>query len=272
MPLQKFKANIAEILKRGYIGASPPKRKSRPELLRSPQVRSSVHSRIYRSASVGRACVVTQSPMLCRCRSVVFGIAIISTSFGTADSRECLDRGRSAARSSLSFVCEKAETWHRILVSSPPFPAGVKSKIDGQSFTAKGARGTDSTWFRKASPLAGRRQRDHPVPADDLRPTQQSTAWLVPSWRHGQGVHEGYAKTLEIVGTGYRAQAIARTSSPSVTHTISTVEPPPVSTELPNQPGDRQGHRQTGCRPVRRQHPQASRSGTLQGQGHQVLG
>lgn len=30
-------------------------------------------------------------------------------------------------------------------------PAGVEVKIEGQNFSAKGAKG--STWFRKASPL-----------------------------------------------------------------------------------------------------------------------
>ena len=32
-------------------------------------------------------------------------------------------------------------------------PAGVEVKIEGQNFSAKGAKGSDSYVFRKASPL-----------------------------------------------------------------------------------------------------------------------
>ncbi|MDB7591191.1 50S ribosomal protein L6, partial [Bifidobacterium adolescentis] len=51
-----------------------------------------------------------------------------------------------------------------------------------------------------------------------------------------KGVHEGYAKTLEIVGTGYRAQMKGKGIEFSLgySHTI-TVEPPAgIEFELPN--------------------------------------
>ena len=41
-------------------------------------------------------------------------------------------------------------------------PAGVEVKIDGQSFTAKGAKGTDSYEDSGRHHRSGRRQRDHP--------------------------------------------------------------------------------------------------------------
>ncbi|MEO2322229.1 50S ribosomal protein L6, partial [Bifidobacterium pseudocatenulatum] len=51
-----------------------------------------------------------------------------------------------------------------------------------------------------------------------------------------KGVHEGYAKTLDIIGTGYRAQAKGKGIEFSLgySHTI-TVEPPEgIEFELPN--------------------------------------
>ncbi len=74
MPYSKFKANIAEILKReGYIKdftAKEAKVGQTLEVTLKYEVRTaSVPSRAS-SASPSRACVATQSPMLCRCRSV----------------------------------------------------------------------------------------------------------------------------------------------------------------------------------------------------------
>ena len=86
-------------------------------------------------------------------------------------------------------------------------PAGVEVKIDGQSFSAKGAKGSDSYEIPEGITANVEGNEIVLVPVDDLRPTRA---------KHGlarsiiasmvKGVHEGYAKTLEIVGTGYRAQ------------------------------------------------------------------
>ena len=91
-------------------------------------------------------------------------------------------------------------------------PAGVEVKIDGQSFTAKGAKGTDSYEIPEGitAVVEGNHGCPH-VPADDLRPTRGPKHGLALQMRSivagmVKGVHEGYAKTLEIVGTGYRAQ------------------------------------------------------------------
>ena len=75
------------------------------------------------------------------------------------------------------------------------------------------------------------------TPADDLRPTRAKHG-LARSIVAGmvKGVHEGYAKTLEIVGTGYRAQMKGKGIEFSLgySHTI-TVEPPAgIEFELPN--------------------------------------
>ena len=89
-----------------------------------------------------------------------------------------------------------------------PVPSGVDVTVDGQLVTVKGPKGTLS--HRLAEPIA--------IEAQDgtllvTRPNDERTSRSL----HGLsrtlvanmvvGVTEGYAKTLEIVGVGYRVQA-----------------------------------------------------------------
>ena len=116
-------------------------------------------------------------------------------------------------------------------------PAGVEVKIDGQSFTAKGVKGTDSYEIPEGITAQVEGNEIILVPADDLRPTRAKHGLarsIVASMV--KGVHEGYAKTLDIVGTGYRAQVKGKGIEFSLgySHTI-TVEPPEgIEFELPN--------------------------------------
>ena len=82
-----------------------------------------------------------------------------------------------------------------------PVPAGVDVTIDGQDVTVKGPKGTLSRTI--SEPLSVTRQEDV------------------------LGVTEGYARQLEIVGTGYRVAAKGQGIELSLgfSHTV-TVEPP----------------------------------------------
>ncbi|HEU5007885.1 MAG TPA: 50S ribosomal protein L6 [Jatrophihabitantaceae bacterium] len=90
-----------------------------------------------------------------------------------------------------------------------PIPSGVDVTIDGQSVVVKGPKGTLS--HTVAEPITVARQDDGTIAV--VRPDDERESKSL----HGlsrtlianmvTGVTEGYAKTLEIVGTGYRVTA-----------------------------------------------------------------
>ena len=87
-------------------------------------------------------------------------------------------------------------------------PSGVDVTIDGQSVTVKGPKGTLShtivepiTVVQEDGTLLVKRPNDE----RDAKARHGLTRTLVANMV--TGVTEGYSKTLEIVGTGYRVQA-----------------------------------------------------------------
>jgi large subunit ribosomal protein L6 len=90
-----------------------------------------------------------------------------------------------------------------------PVPSGVDVAIDGQTVSVKGPKGSLS--HTVAAPIAVERTEDGVLQV--TRPNDERQARAL----HGlsrtlianmiTGVTEGYSKTLEIVGVGYRVQA-----------------------------------------------------------------
>ena len=90
-----------------------------------------------------------------------------------------------------------------------PVPAGVDVAIDGQTINVKGPKGSLS--HHVAAPITVERDEDGALKVQRPNDERQNRAL------HGlsrtlianmiTGVTEGYTKTLEIVGVGYRVQA-----------------------------------------------------------------
>ena len=93
-----------------------------------------------------------------------------------------------------------------------PVPSGVDVSIDGSEVTVKGPKGTLTHTI--AAPITigrdddGRLVVSRPDDERESRALHGLSRTLVANMV--QGVTEGYTKTLEIVGTGYRVQAKGR--------------------------------------------------------------
>ncbi|NEG90142.1 50S ribosomal protein L6 [Bifidobacterium aerophilum] len=116
-------------------------------------------------------------------------------------------------------------------------PAGVEVTIDGQNFSAKGAKGSDSYVIPEGITAAVEGNEIVLTPADDLRPTRAKHGLaraIVASMV--KGVHEGYAKTLQIVGTGYRATLKGKSIEFALgySHTITVDPAEGIEFEVPN--------------------------------------
>jgi large subunit ribosomal protein L6 len=116
-------------------------------------------------------------------------------------------------------------------------PAGVEVNINGQAFSAKGPQGSDSYTIPEG--VTARIDGDQIIleTTDDSRQTSAfhglARAMVASKVK---GVHEGYAKTLDIVGTGYRAQMKGKSIEFSLgySHTITMDPPEGITFELPN--------------------------------------
>ncbi|MBN8414036.1 50S ribosomal protein L6 [Halomonas denitrificans] len=114
-------------------------------------------------------------------------------------------------------------------------PAGVEVKIDDATLTAKGGQGTLSM------PVHG----DVVIAQEDgqltFQPSESAKSWAMVGTTRAlvqnlvTGVSEGFTKTLEIIGVGYRAQAKGQTLNLTLgfSHPVDYALPEGVSAETP---------------------------------------
>ena len=164
----------------------------------------------------------------------------------------------------------------RIGRKSIPVPAGVDVTITGQTVKVKGPKGELS--HTVAEPITVE-QADGELhvnrPNDERRAKELHGLSRTLVANMIVGVTEGYKKTLEINGTGYRVTAKGKDLEFALgfSHPVNVPAPAGItfSVERPTQ-FTRRRHRQAARRRGRREHPEDPPAGAVQGQGRQVPG
>ncbi len=115
-------------------------------------------------------------------------------------------------------------------------PAGVTIKQDGQTFTVKGPKGELTRTFASGITIAIDGQVATVTRASD-EPTHKSLHGLSRTLLANmvQGVTQGYSKTLEISGVGYKAEPkpYGLLMSLGYSHTIEVKAPAGISLKAP---------------------------------------
>ena len=114
-------------------------------------------------------------------------------------------------------------------------PAGVDVELDGDQLTVKGGQGTLSMTVHPDVAIA---QEEGQL---TFNPSESAKSWAMVGTTRAlvqnlvTGVSEGFTKTLEIVGVGYRAQASGQTLNLSLgfSHPVEYSLPEGVSAETP---------------------------------------
>ena len=114
-------------------------------------------------------------------------------------------------------------------------PAGVDVKLDGDQLTVKGGQGTLSM---NINPDVVITQEEGQL---TFKPSENAKSWAMVGTTRAlvnnlvTGVSEGFTKTLEIVGVGYRAQASGQTLNLSLgfSHPVEYTLPKGVTAETP---------------------------------------
>ncbi|WP_027962363.1 50S ribosomal protein L6 [Halomonas halodenitrificans] len=114
-------------------------------------------------------------------------------------------------------------------------PAGVEIKLDGDQLTVKGGQGTLSMTLHRDVVVG------HEEGQLTFAPSQSAKTWAMAGTTRAlvqnlvTGVSEGFTKTLEIVGVGYRAQAKGQTLNLSLgfSHPVEYSLPEGVTAETP---------------------------------------
>lgn len=116
-------------------------------------------------------------------------------------------------------------------------PAGVEVKIDGQTVTVKGPKGTLTDSFNRDMAIAMENNEltvTRPSDRKDHRSLHGLTRSLLANMV--QGVTEGFSKDLEINGVGYRAakQGKKLVLSLGYSHPVEMEEPDGITIEVPS--------------------------------------
>lgn len=114
-------------------------------------------------------------------------------------------------------------------------PAGVEVKLDGETLSAKGSQGNLSMTVHQDVVIG---QEDGQL---TFTPSESAKTWAMVGTTRAlvqnlvTGVSEGFTRTLEIVGVGYRAQAKGQTLNLSLgfSHPVDYSLPEGVSAETP---------------------------------------
>ncbi|MGQ7249034.1 50S ribosomal protein L6 [Halomonas sp. V046] len=114
-------------------------------------------------------------------------------------------------------------------------PAGVDIKIDGDKLTAKGGQGTLSMSVHGDVVIG---QEDGQL---TFQPSESAKSWAMVGTTRAlvqnlvTGVSEGFTKSLEIIGVGYRAQAKGQTLNLTLgfSHPVDYQLPDGVVAETP---------------------------------------
>ncbi|RCV87066.1 50S ribosomal protein L6 [Billgrantia montanilacus] len=114
-------------------------------------------------------------------------------------------------------------------------PAGVDIKLDGDQLTVKGSQGTLSMTVHSDVVVA---QEEGQL---TFNPSKTAKSWAMAGTTRAlvqnlvTGVSEGFTKSLEIIGVGYRAQAKGQTLNLTLgfSHPVDYTLPDGVSAETP---------------------------------------
>ncbi|MBB3185414.1 large subunit ribosomal protein L6 [Halomonas fontilapidosi] len=114
-------------------------------------------------------------------------------------------------------------------------PAGVEVKLDGDQLSAKGSQGTLSLTVHPDVVIG---QEEGQL---TFQPSESAKSWAMVGTTRAlvqnlvTGVSEGFTKSLEIIGVGYRAQAKGQTLNLTLgfSHPVDYTLPEGVTAETP---------------------------------------
>ena len=120
-----------------------------------------------------------------------------------------------------------------------PVPAGVDVTIDGTTVTVKGPKGELTRTFSDILTIEREEDGSILVTRPDDERESRSLHGLTRTLINNMiiGVNEGYSKTLELVGVGYRAALKGDTLELSLgfSHPVNVKKPEGITFECPNQ-------------------------------------